>query len=53
MCVYIMALRFSIIPQGDYTYINDQPIQKILQYNSVSQNPVTFDDKQSLEENKI
>ena len=36
-----MANQF--IPQGDYTYLNDQPIDVILQYNSVSQNPITFD----------
>ena len=36
-----MAHQF--IPQGDYTYLNDQPINAILQYNHVSQNPITFD----------
>ena len=36
-----MANQF--IPQGDYTYLNDQLIDVILQYNSVSQNPITYD----------
>ena len=36
-----MAHQF--IPQGDYTYLNDHPLNAILQYNHVSQNPITFD----------